>query len=220
MIKNGLAIGVNYRPGAGGNFIQNCLGLSRHCLLRHRDYADWHFNCATVDTAFYQQKLQWVLNTIQPGKFSTTWLGYELGAEQFIGFLFNDNHSIELEDFPPFVYQAADQGIWITHTAHNFGYFEHLHRWWPTVKHVNVHADQWAQKWMSIKNPALSWDKWAPSPIDTSFNFYLDEVIHSEQKFMAAMKELYNWLNFDDFDQTPVTEFYRAYILAHKQQTL
>ena len=218
MIKNGQAVGVNYRPGAGGNFVQNCLGLSRHCLLRHQDYATWQVNYHAIDSNFYQQKLQWVLQTIQPGKFSTTWLGYELGADKFLGFLFSDKRNTTPADFPNYIYQAAAQGIWVTHTAHNFGYFEHLHHWWPTVKHVNVHADQWAHRWMNIKNPELPWDDWAPSPIDTSFNFYLDDTIHSESQFLTAMKELYSWLEFDDFDQVPVADFYRAYVSAHAQQ--
>ena len=215
MIKNGQTIAVNFRPGAGGNFVQNCLGLSRHCVLRDIDYVAWQLD-ATIDQTFYQQKLSWVLDTIQPGTFSTTWLGYELGSHRLIGFLFSDSLKTTDADIPEPLHGAASQGIWVTHTAHNHGWTDHLARYWPCVRYINVHGDAWAQRWMNIKNHALEWAEWEASPDAYEFDF--DSTINSEFDFLSAMRAVYEWLDWDDFDQVPVAEYYRAYKLAHDQQ--
>ena len=187
MIENGRTIAVNFRPGAGGNFVQNCLGLSRHCVLRDIDYVSWQLD-ATVDTNFYQQKLSWVLDTIQSGTFSTTWLGHELGSHRLIGFLVSDSIKTTDADIPEPLHRAASQNLWVTHTAHNYGWTKHLTRYWPTVRHINVHGDNWAQKWMRIKNHALEWRDFAPSPV--AYEFALDTVINSESDFLSAMIEV------------------------------
>jgi hypothetical protein len=215
VIQNGHTIAVNFRPGAGGNFIQNCLGLSRHCVLRDQAYAEWQLS-AQVDSAFYQQKLHWALDTIQPGKFSTTWLGHELGSHRLIGFLFSDSRKTTDDDIPQVLHQAAEQGLWVTHTAHNHGWTEHLTRYWPTVRYINVSGEQWAQRWMNVKNHALEWTEWETSP--KGYNFDFDAVVESEPAFLKAMQDLYTWLEWTDFEQTPVAEYYRAYKKAHDRQ--
>jgi hypothetical protein len=230
VIENGRTIAVNYRPGAGGNFVQNCLGLSRHCVLRDRKYAEWQLT-ATVDENFYQQKLAWAIETIQPGVIDAGWLGYELGANTFIGFIFSDSLKTTDTDIPKVLHQAAQQNLWVTHTAHNHGWTEHLTRYWPQVRYINVHGDTWAQRWMNVKNPGLPGpngypvtdpqgrvvnEDWEPSPV--AYDFDIDAVINSESDFLQAMRTLYEWLEWDDFDQAPVAEYYRAYKQAHDQQ--
>lgn len=217
MIENGRTIAVNYRPGAGGNFVQNCLGLSQHCVLRDRKYAQWQLT-ATVDKNFYQQKLAWVLDTIQPGTFSTTWLGHELGSHRLIGFLFSSSLKTTDADIPEVLHQAAKQGLWTTHTAHNHGWSDHLARYWPCVRYINVHGDAWAQRWINLKNNQLEWRDWEPSP--GAYEFDLDAVINSERNFLQTMRSLYEWLEWDDFDQAPVAEYHRAYKQAHDQQSV
>lgn len=216
MIENGRTIAVNYRPGAGGNFVQNCLGLSRHCVLRDLEYVTWQLG-ATVSADFYQQKLSWALDTIQPGKFSTTWLGYELGSHRLIGFLFSDRRKTTDTDIPAVLHDAALQGLWVTHTAHNHGWTQHLARYWAQVRYINVHGDAWAQRWMNIKNHTQQWYDWEASP--NAYNFDLDATVHSELDFLTAMRALYEWLEWDDFDQAPVAEYYRVYKYAHDQQS-
>jgi hypothetical protein len=216
VIENGCTIAVNYRPGAGGNFVQNCLGLSRHCVLRDRKYAEWQLT-ATVDENFYQQKLACVIKTIQPGVIDAGWLGYELGAGTFIGFIFSDSRKTTDADIPEVLHQAAKQGLWTTHTAHNHGWTEHLTRYWPHMRYINVRGDAWARRWINIKNNELEWRDWEPSP--GAYEFDLDAVINSELDFLQSVQALYEWLEWDDFDQAPVAEYYRAYKQAHDQQT-
>lgn len=222
MIENGLAIAVNYRAGAGGNFLQNCLGLSRHCILRHRDWALQQLNYGAPDAAFYQQKLDWALTTLGP--LSTGWLGHELGADTFIGFTFSAEQELTLADFPEAVHLAAQKGVWTTHTAHNYDYTAYIHRYWPTVRHVCVHGEQWADRWQPIKNPELDTGlektNWPLSitPEHIGFHFDMDCAMDSESYFLANIQNLYLWLEFDDFSAAPLVEFYRAYIDVHKNK--
>ena len=212
MIANGKTIAVNYRPGAGGNFLQNCLGLSRHCVLRDLDYVQWQLQ-AQVDADFYQQKLSWVKSTVAPVPFDTSWLGYELGSHRLIGFLFSDSRPTTVQDIPAVVHDAAALGFWTTHTAHNHGWTEHLTRYWPQVRYVNVLGDNWAKQWMHVKNHTLEWRVWKPSP--DAYNFDFDTVIHSCHEFSTAMQDLYAWLGWDDFDHVPLAEYYDCYYQAH-----
>ena len=232
MIENGRTIAVNFRPGAGGNFVQNCLALSRYCVIRNLGYAEWQLR-TPVDSAFYQQKLHWVLDTIQPGRFNTGWLGHELGSHSLIGFLFSDRRKITDADIPAVLHDAAIQGLWVTHTAHNHGWTEHLTRYWPLVRYINIHGETWAQRWSALKNHGLAspngypvvdpqgrsiTEDWEPSP--NAYEFDLDGNIDSELDFLSAMSTLYTWLEWEDFDQAPVAEYYRAYSLAHNQQSI
>ena len=219
MINNGRAIAVNYRPGAGGNFVQNCLALSKHCVFRHREWAQQQLDYGNPDPEFYQKKLEWALQTIAP--VGTTWLNYELGANTFVGFIFADSRPTVDSDFPDVIHRAAEQGLWTTHTAHNYGYTEHIHRYWPTVKHICVHGNNWADKWQPKKNPELNVENeklgWVTSqtPADIGYHFDFDSAIDSEAAFVGAMENLYKWLDFDDFNPALVAEFYRAYAKVH-----
>jgi hypothetical protein len=224
MIENGRIVSVNYFPGAGGNFVQNCLGLSRHCVLRDQKYVNWQLT-ATVNTDFYQQKLAWVLDTV-PSVIDHNWINYELGSHRMIGFRMS-NHTVS-QHMPIAIHQAAEQGLWVTQGAHSYSQTEYLTQVWPQVQYVNVLGKTWAQQWGKIKkNRSIfgnkeihavpsSYAEWQASP--GAYEFDLDAVVHSESDFLLAIQNLYDWLGWDDFDQAPVIEYYRAYYSAHDQQ--
>jgi hypothetical protein len=219
MIKNGRIIAVNYSPGAGGNFVQNCLGFSRHCVLRDQKYVDWQLTAA-VDADFYRQKLAWVLETIPPDVIDHNWINYELGSHRLFGFKLSEEHTDQ--DIPQVVHHAAEQGLWITHGAHSHPYTSHFTRHWPEVKYINVVAWAWARQWREIKKTNLTSSDnkkhlgvWQASP--DAYDFDLDSAIESESKWLQNIQALYQWLEWDDFDQAPVAEYYRAYRQAHAQ---
>ena len=58
LIPNGQVIIFNFPAGAGGKMLQNCVGLSRHCVLNKAEYINWQINFSeSISQAFYQQKL-------------------------------------------------------------------------------------------------------------------------------------------------------------------
>lgn len=224
MIKNGRIVAVNYFPGAGGNLVQNCMGLSRHCVLRDQNFVKWQLT-ATVDSAFYQQKLAWVLDTIPP-VIDHNWVNYELGSHRMIGFRIS-NHTVS-QDIPIAIHQAAEQGLWVIQGIHSHSQTEYLSQCWPQVQYINVLGEMWAQQWRKIKkNKSIfgnketqgipwSYSEWQASP--NAYEFDIDATIYSELEFLQAMRALYEWLEWDDFDQAPVAEYYRAYKQAHDRQ--
>jgi len=216
MIKNGRIVAVNYSPGAGGNFVQNCLGLSRHCVLRDQKYVAWQLG-ATVNADFYRQKLAWILDTIQPGTINNNWVGYELGSHRLFGFKLSSEHTDQ--DIPQVIHQAAEQGLWITQGAHSHQYTDYFTCHWPEVRYINVVAWAWARQWREIKKTNLDKETqpklgvWQPSP--DAYEFDLDSAIESESKWLQNIQALYAWLEWDDFDRALIAEYYRAYKQAH-----
>lgn len=225
MIKNGRIVSVNYFPGAGGNLVQNCMGLSRHCVLRDRSFVEWQLG-APIDQNFYKQKLAWVLATVPPDVIDHNWVNYELGSHRMIGFRMSD-HTVS-QDIPIAIHQAAEQELWVTQGTHSHSQTEYLSQCWPQVQYINVLGEVWALQWRKIKkNKSIFGNKeiqitpwlyseWQASP--NAYEFDIDAVIHSELDFLQAMRALYDWMEWDDFDQAPVAEYYRAYKSAHDRQ--
>ena len=74
------AILVYYPCGAGGKFIINSLGLSRHCVPHDPELAIWDLPQTVFDQLYYQTKLDQVLNTVPPIHDLDNWQKYELGV--------------------------------------------------------------------------------------------------------------------------------------------
>jgi hypothetical protein len=193
--------------------------------LRDRSFVEWQLG-ATVDQNFYKQKLAWVLATVPPDVIDHNWVNYELGSHRMIGFRMS--HYTVSKDIPIALHQAAEQGLWATHGTHLHYQTEYLSQCWPQVQYINVLGESWAQQWRKIKkNTSIFGDKeiqitpWLYSERQASpgaYEFDLDAVIHSESNFLQAIRALYDWMEWDDFDQAPVAEYYRTYKQAHDQQ--
>jgi len=234
MIPDGKIVAVNFRPGAGGKFIQNCLGLSKHCLLKKLEWANWQIDCPVINANYYRQKLTWALTTVPSisivdlcasgiGIEYPLWLTYELSDRDFFSRWFNDDemHNFSTQMISPIFAKAAQNNKWVTYSVHSYDGTKNLSLIWPTVKHVYLTpADKFADTWLPYKNPELASrdDDWSncSTPPDEAFYFDIDNTIHNEQKFLDQMSKLYSWLGWDDFAQTFVPEYYRAYISIHK----
>jgi hypothetical protein len=209
MIEHGRIIAVNYVPGAGGKFIQNCLALSRYCAVKSLKFCDTD----------YDLKLNFLINTIPPPDRMHNWLGYELRDDFFFGRIFSDADHITSADLPVHLHQAADQQLWVTYTAHSHGAGEHVEKYWPTVRYVSlVNADQFIADWAKRKNPNSSLigpNRETPSGL--GFEFDIDSCIYNKELFLTQVHELYEWLGWDDFHQAPIDQYYCAYIAVHSK---
>jgi len=56
--------------------------------------------------------------------------------------------------------------------------------------------------WHTISNPI--------------FNFNVDETYFDKDKFFTQIQKLYDWLGYDDFNETLLLQYYTAYIDLHK----
>ena len=220
-IPNGRAIIFNFPAGAGGKMLQNCVGLSRHCVLNHRDYVAWQLN-HTVDNDFYNQKLAWVLASVPPDTDSMKyWLSFELGKD-------DEPHGIRLFDFKKYIpvinpdtYKLAQTGLWCTLSVHDFPASRYYKPYWPTLRYVSlINNEKFAKMALPKKNKDITFDTtWATSgitPQGVGFEFDIDRCIYDTEKFVQQVDQLYKWLDFDDFNADLVADYHRRYIEIHQ----
>jgi len=201
--------------------LQNCVGLSRHCVLNKQEYIAWQLQQPTYPGPdFYEQKLKWIVDCV-PYNASRMkdWLAFEMDKD--------NPHGIGLFDFKkpipvtnPDTYQLATAGLWCTLTVHNFvaaGYYD---TYWPTIRHVMlVNNENFARLALPKKNCDLSfdntWETHGRTPPGLAFEFDVDACMYNTAAFVQQVGDLYTWLNFDDFKPDHIAHYHRKYIELH-----
>ena len=220
LIPNGQIIIFNFPAGAGGKMLQNCVSLSRHCVLTKLEYALWQLKyVGDFDPNFYQQKLGWVLATLPTKDEMIHWLEYELGETLLYGINFLEfNKHIPVPNKE--IYKLADKKLWSTVTVHNFGAVEHYINYWPNIKYVSLINNKiFAKKSLFLKNPNLKfdndWENLGHTPSGIGFKFDIDNTIYDTNKFLDQVEKLYEYLEFDDFQRDLISAYYSKYIELH-----
>ena len=220
LIPNGQVIIFNFPAGAGGKMLQNCVSLSKHCVLTKLEYALWQLTyVGDFDHNFYQQKLGWVLATLPTKDEMINWLGYELGETLLYGINFLEfNKHIPVPNKE--IYKLADKKLWSTVTVHNFGAVEHYINYWPNIKYVSLINNKiFAKKSLFLKNPNLKfdndWENLGHTPSGVGFKFDIDNTIYDTNKFLDQVEKLYEYLEFDDFQRDLISAYYSKYIELH-----
>ena len=220
LIPNGQVIIFNFPAGAGGKMLQNCVSLSRHCVLTKLEYALWQLKyVGDFDPNFYQQKLGWVLATLPTKDEMIHWVGYELGETLLYGINFLEfNKHIPVPNKE--IYKLADKKLWSTVTVHNFGAVEHYINYWPNIKHVSLINNKiFAKKSLFLKNPNLkfdnAWENLGHTPSGVGFKFDIDNTIYDTNKFLDQVEKLYEYLEFDDFQRDLISAYHSKYIKLH-----
>ena len=220
LIPNGQVIIFNFPAGAGGKMLQNCVSLSRHCVLTKLEYALWQLKyVGDFDHNFYQQKLGWVLATLPTKDEMIHWVEYELGETLLYGINFLEfNKHIPVPNKE--IYKLADKKLWSTVTVHNFGAVEHYINYWPNIKHVSLINNKiFAKKSLFLKNPNLKfdndWENLGHTPGGVGFKFDIDNTIYDTNKFLDQVEKLYEYLEFDDFQRDLISAYHSKYIELH-----
>jgi hypothetical protein len=222
LIPNGRVIIFNFPAGAGGKMLQNCVGLSHHCVLNHADALNWQVNyTGAFDQAYYNKKLEWVMSTVPNTQDNMkNWLTYEIDyhSPHGFGFMGFQVHKIPIsnQDY----YRAAEQGLWSTITVHNSGAAEYYPAYWPTCQYVDlVNNRQFSLKSLKMKLPDQSydtdWDTLGRTRQHPCFEFDIDSCIWSSTDFVEQIIQLYDYLGFDDFHLPQLHEPLRNAILAY-----
>lgn len=204
---SGDLVAVHYPPGAGGKFLQNVMGLSRHCVLKHPEWAAWDCEQTEFDAAYYQQKFAWARSTI-PVKPSADWMSYELSDGAFYG---------DIKSISEIARTVAAAGRWSTVSIHVYARrilnYERTHI-------VNLTpAEQFAAKWFRIKNvnaPAKM-DQQQPNIPEyiEQFCFDIDNTIYKTARFVAQCRQMYAYFGWDDFKPGLVSELHQIYMAWH-----
>lgn len=220
LIPNGQLIVFNFPAGAGGKMLQNCVGLSHHCILNDRDALRWQVNYnGSIDDRYYQTKLDYVLSTV-PRSVDNTWLSYEIDRNMPHGFNFMGfRQKIPVSNLD--YYRAAELGLWTTTTVHNWGAAEYYPAYWPTIRQVSlVNNEKFARYCLPLKNSSLEydtdWNTLGRTPPDLAFNFDVDNTIWDTRLFVSQVHNLYKYLEFSDFPEREIAEYHNRYISIHK----
>jgi len=220
LIPDGQVIIFNFPAGAGGKMLQNCVGMSRHCVLPNADHISWQINFRQdINQLFYQQKLKFILRTIPDPDNVKNWLAFEMDKDDPCGIgLFDFRNYIPVSN--PDIYTLAKQNLWMTLTVHNFAASEYYKSYWPTIKHVClVNNEKFAKSALPKKNNKLNYDNdWTSlgyTPAGLGFDFDIDSTVFDTNKFLDQVEMLYEYLGFDDFKAEYIKEYHTRYIELH-----
>lgn len=199
--------------------LQNCIGLSRHCVLLHRESVEWQLSWnQDYNQEFYETKLNYVVKSI-PDKMMN-WCGYEFDHYDIYKVGYRDFRKKKPVD--ELTQQIAERGLWSTITTHNYGWVRDnkITEYWPTIKYVDlVNNTKFATTWLPRKGHETPFDtQWSTrgtTPVE-HFNFDVDNTFYNQRAFLKQVRQLYNWLGFDDFKARCINEYYRKYIGIHK----
>jgi len=222
LIPNGRAIIFNFPAGAGGKMLQNCVGLSRHCVLNKQEYINWQLNYPyMIEQDFYDQKLEWVLASVPPDSSRMEeWLAFEMDRDDPHGINFMDfRKSIPVSN--PDIYLLAQMKLWCTITVHNFEGSRYYQQYWPTLRYVSlVNCEKFAKIALPKKNKYLEFDEnWKTlgvTPAGLGFDFDIDSCIYDTKAFVQQVEQLYKYLEFEDFNQDYVACYHNRYIELHQ----
>jgi len=192
------------------------------------DLAIWDISQPVVDSNYYQQKLQQVLKTVPEYQHEAKkWQHYELGV---------GNNWINISNVPPTIGTNLKNIIAhrryfcaIVHDPTNLQlYLDNF----PDIKHV-VKLTNYSS-WMEIckfKMPDLAddidnkikyWKFIDQQELNDSKLFHtlidIDNSMFDYDRMLDQIKNLYSYLNFDDFDKDLWTAYYQKYINFHKIQ--
>lgn len=210
---------VNFPAGGGGKFIQNCLALSRQCVFKKPESARWQVQQTVFDRSYYLTKLDQVMSTLPPAPRIKDWLGYEASDIEY----YQQHQYTDSGQIPTYVRACSEKGIDQPLSAHNRQWPRWADDYWNDIYWIELDpCSQFGKEFLPIKNDLLEFDDdWANDTAlvpeyQPKFTFNIDDTIWNSRDFVDHMKELYQWLGYDDFDPVLIKSYYGAYISLHR----
>jgi hypothetical protein len=215
------AIIVYYPCGTGGKFIINSLGLSRHCVPQDNLLSQWDIQQRIFDQSYYQKKLDQVSATVPPKYDLKNWQTYELG----VGL----HWLSKFDDVQTRLINIIDANRYFCLINHTFADLESMLHKYPGIKNIIKLTNY--TKWLElckfkissiehdIKNKIDYWkyidDKEVANNAIPWTLVDIDNSMHNYKNMLQQIKNLYDILNFDDFDENLWSQYYKKYIHVH-----
>ena len=216
-----LCILVYYPVAAGGKFIINSLGLSRHCVPHSIKYADWDIQQNNFNSAYYNTKLQQILETIPPINDYLAWQSYELGVGMQWYPTYRDPSPVKK------IIDANRHFCIIVHDPENLklrlletGPVQHMVKLTNYIEWLKISKFKHPSVIDDITNKVAYWnyiDKQELNTLDFSYMLVdMDTNIFDQNAMANQIKNLYSKLQFDDFNFDLWRQYYNKYINFHK----
>ena len=215
-----------YKQGAGGKFLLNSIGLSKHAVLQDAKLATAQMN----GTLSPMQKQNLLLGRLE--EINVSWSDLNLGCHQLFETMSSDYFTKFTEVPQTFVFGDAVKNL--SNSNLKFGLVAHLHtllvrqlQVWPNAtviffknqeKFIETFRTEFTrplwpleserqqlaqeqesliEKNISSTNQCLTWD----------CNWFYDE-----QLTLSNIKNIYYSLEMDDFDESLISAYYRKWI--------
>ena len=213
-----LTLIVYYPVCAGGKFIINSLGLSRHCTLHDYILAIWDSDQTVYDQTYYQTKLEHTLRTVPPNKQDLDWQKYEMG---------NSRHLSSPYNFNLYATNIAKQQQYFCIIAHDIVNLEKIKNFTNSTTVIKLtNFAKWARhssfKHQDISNNVENYiyhrhsiDKEEMQDSTWFHTIDIDCGMQDQSTMQYQIQLLYTKLGWDDFDQTSWTHYYQRYIQSH-----
>jgi hypothetical protein len=223
-----------YPKYVGGKFISNCLSLSRHCVVQHKDLALADLAFKDHDDSYYNFKLKAVMRSIPPSQLIKRWAQFEFGCKELYGVdevFYQDSSVKEIKEYiaNSEIFKKLDnhQSCVITHDYQTFLKYLYIHNDAKIVDFVNF--DRFRRLAATLKDPRpehvgdedyLTGENYYAKMRDfyqfESFSVDVDDTFFSWDKFNPMMESMYQHMGFDDYQPDLVKQFYEAYIALHQ----
>jgi hypothetical protein len=219
-----LCIAVYYPCSAGGKFIINSLGLSKHCVLHDADLAQWELEQTDVNL-LYNKKLEVILKTVPENAFDGNWQKYELGSSWI-----KQKNSIQDPD-PADLQKIINGSKHFCIVCHEFDQLQYILSRYPKTRVVKLtnYAD-----WMilcksktritDVDEKIIHWSFVDKNEIESPTVDWIlvdiDDSMKSMTKMQKQIQMLYSKLGFDDFDESRWCQYYIKYAQSHSIEVL
>jgi len=215
-----LCIAVYFPCSAGGKFIINSLGLSKHCVLHDARLAQWELEQTDVNL-LYNKKLEVILKTVPKNAFDGDWQNYELGSSWI-----KQKNCVQDPD-PAHLQKIINSSKHFCIVCHQIQELETILSIYPKIHIVKLtnYVD-----WMilcrsksritDIDEKRIYWSFVDKNEIESPTVDWILIDIDNSIRSMAVMQQqieiLYNKLGFDDFDESLWRQYYIKYAQSHK----
>jgi hypothetical protein len=221
---------------AGGKFLINCLGMSRHAVLSNRRLAEAEFPefrsqfnprdlvdsliLTRLNLGYYQGfKLESVLDTLPKNKsLMHYWTSYEYGCQQLYGVPSKNYHQMSVSEFRNQSFNEiittlsySDKTFFLV--THNVKEIDIMKQVWPKARILKLrNFDKFQKLTSSLKNNRVTVTADLDTVCDWSFNV---DAYFSRDKFLHAISDLYQGLSFSDFPENQIMTFWKRYTELH-----
>jgi hypothetical protein len=224
-----------YPKFVGGKFISNCLALSRHCVVQHRQLAIMDINLGAngFNEKYYKFKLDAVMRTLPIKQDIAQWAKYEYGCDKLYGIneSFYKEHSIseiknKIQDNDIFN-KLSDNHRESCLIAHDYRTLMKYLLVWPKSSIIEfTDYDKFKAVATKLKNGVIDAEyKQADEyyrqdqdffKIDSKAILAMDQILTSKESFLSSIERVYKNIGFDDFNPTLISTFYLAYMDLHQ----
>ena len=220
-----------YPKYVGGKFISNCLALSKNCVVQDEKIAKMDLKLNSESLRYYDFKLQTVMKSLPNKGDLKKWGEYEYGCEELYGIdeqTYKQSSIKKLKDIVDnikilSILKDKKESCLIAHDYRTAMKYLLVHRDAKIIEFRNF--DKFRDLALSLKSDTK------PDGYDLSRTYHykdqeffkldsymidVDSTFFDQLNFTEMMKNLYDYLGFEDFNEVLLYSFYSAYMELHE----